>query len=185
MDLTYTDFPVVKHQVYLKDRKLMYSVGGLLFTTICGLAYWFYLETSSAVPAIIFVVIMSFIFWSFLRLDFGKINHMIEMTPEFLRVDDCRLKEIAWRDIVRLKLEKRSSMETGRSALLIVYLKDQHKYNLPAPGGFLSRGRNDGGIFATNLYNYAGDYNEIFKQLCAAREGGQFVLWSPVRKRPH
>lgn len=181
MDFMYTDLPVVKHRVYQKDRALMYSVGGSLFATICGLAYWFYLETLSSIPAIIFVVLMSFLFWSFLRLDFGKINHVIEVTPEFLRVDDCILKEIAWRDITHLKLEKRSSMETGRSVLLIVYLKGGHKYNLPAPGRFISHERRDGGIFATNLYNYAGDYNEIFKQLCAAREGGQFVSWSPDR----
>ena len=177
MHSTYTKLPVVRHDVYRKDRALMYQTAGLLFATICGLAYWFYLDTSSVVPAIIFIIFTSFVFWGYLRLDFGNINHMVEVTPQFLRVDDCPLEEIAWRDIAQLKLEKRSSSQGARSALLIIYLKDGHNYRLPKPGRFISKQRRDGGIVATNLYNYKGDYNEIFEQLCVAKEGGQFVRW--------
>ncbi|WP_303291539.1 hypothetical protein [Marinobacter sp. SS5-14b] len=184
MHSTYTNLPIVKHQVYRKDRALMYQTAGLLFATICGLAYWFYLDTSSVVPAIIFIIFTSSVFWGYLRLDFGNINHMVEVTPEFLRVDDCPLKEIAWRDIAQLKLEKRSNSQGGRSALLIIYLKDGHRYRLPKPGRFISKQLRDGGIIATNLYNYEGDYNEIFEQLCVAREGGQFFLWSSNRVGP-
>ena len=152
MHSTYTKLPVVRHEVYRKDRALMYQTAGLLFATICGLAYWFYLDTSSVVPAIIFIIFTSFVFWGYLRLDFGNINHMVEVTPQFLRVDDCPLEEIAWRDIAQLKLEKRSSSQGARSALLIIYLKDGHNYRLPKPGRFISKQRRDGGIVATNLY---------------------------------
>lgn len=184
MHSTYNKLSVVKYAVHRKDRALMYQTAGLVFATICGLAYWFYLDTSSVIPAGIFIIITSFVFWGYLRLDFGNINHMVEVTPQFLRVDDCPLKEIAWRDIAKLELEKRSSSQGGRSALLIIYLKDGHKYHLPKPGRFISKQRRDGGIVATNLYNYEGDYNEIFEQLCVAKADAQFVQWPPEQAGP-
>jgi len=177
MDSTYSNVSAVKHQVYLKNRALMYTIGILLIGPILGFGYLFYLEGSAAF-AIGFVMLIGIAMYGMLRLDFGKISHMIEVTPQFLRVDDCVLKEIAWQDIADLKLESHFSNGIKRSALLIIYLKTNHTYDLPVPGRILSRQRTDGGIVATNLYNYAGDYKDIFKRLCEARESGQFVLWN-------
>lgn len=98
-------------------------------------------------------MLISIAMYGMLRLDFGKITHMIEVTPQFLRVDDCILKEIAWQDIADLKPESHFSNGIKRSALLIIYLKTNHTYDLPVPGRILSRQRTDGGIVATNLYN--------------------------------
>lgn len=177
MDSTYSKISTVKHQVYLKNRALMYTTGILLFGTVLGFGYLFYLEATAAF-AFGFVIFISIVMLGLLRLDFGKINHMIEVTPQFLRIDDCMLNEIAWQDIADLKLESHFSKGIKRSALLIVYLKNNHPYDLPEPGRILSRYRSDGGIVATNLYNYAGDYKDIFNSLCEARESGQFVLWN-------
>lgn len=177
MDSTYSKISTVKHQVYLKNRALMYTTGILLFGTVLGFGYLFYLEATAAF-ALGFILFLSAAVLGLLRIDFGKINHMIEITPQFLRVDDCILKEIAWQDIAHLKLESHFSKGIKRSALLIVYLKNNHTYDLPEPGRILSRHRSDGGIVATNLYNYAGDYKDIFNSLCEARENGQFVLWN-------
>src|SRR5690606_40332435 len=48
MDSTYSNVSAVKHQVYLKNRALMYTIGILLIGPILGFGYLFYLEGSAA-----------------------------------------------------------------------------------------------------------------------------------------
>lgn len=177
----YKDIPMIRTRVYLKDKPVIY-ITGVIFLGLAFLSGYFMYGDASALFAIGVAVLIGLLLFGGWYLDFRVRNNVIEITPQFLRIDDCVLKEIRWSDISHMKVDNHFSTLLGRFVHLIIYLKNDDKYDYSKQGRLFNRRRADGGIFATNLYNYSEDYKKILEDLSEALESSRFISWPDQRK---
>lgn len=177
MELTHNDLPTtIRTKIYLKDKPLIYSMGVLHLGAV-GLTGYFMYEDTSLLFVIGLMLLIGLFLFSIWYPDFRIRNNVIEITPQFLRIDDCEFKEIPWSDISHLEVVDNFSTRLGRFVHLIIYAKNSDEYTCARRGRFFSRQRADGGIFATDLYNYAEDHETILKDLSEALESSRLVIW--------
>ncbi|MBO6849359.1 MAG: hypothetical protein JJ867_02645 [Marinobacter sp.] len=177
MELTHTDLPeTIRTRTYLKDKPLVYSLGVLHLGAV-GLTGYFLYEDTSVFIAVGLMLLLGLFLFSIWYRDFRIRNNVIEITPQYLRIDDCEFKEIPWSDISRLEVVDHFSARLGRFVHLFIYAKNNDKYTFTKKGGFLNRQRADGGIFATDLYNYAEDHKKILRELSEALESSRLIIW--------
>ncbi|MBL3554934.1 MULTISPECIES: hypothetical protein [Marinobacter] len=177
MELTQNDLPTTtRTKIYSKDKPLIYSMGVLHLGAV-GLTGYFMYEDTSLLFTIGLMLLIGLFLFSIWSHDFRIRNNVIEITPQFLRIDDCEFKEIPWSDISHLDVVDHFSTRLGRFVHLIIYPKNKDEYSCARQGRFFSRQRPDGGIFATDLYNYAEDHESIFKDLTEALESSRLVIW--------
>lgn len=177
MESPHNDLPtMIRIKVYLKDKPLIYSMGVLHLGAV-GLTVYFMYEDASVLFAMGLALLIGLLLFGTWYPGFRARNNVIEITPQFLRIDDCEFKEIPWSDISHLDVVDHFSTRLGRFVHLIIYVKNNDKYTCARRGRFFSRQRADGGIFATDLYNYAEDHKTIFKDLSEALESSRLVVW--------
>lgn len=177
MELAHNGLPgSIRTKVYLKDKPLIYLIG-VLHLGAAGLTGYFMYEDTSLLFVIGLMLLIGLLLFSIWYPDFRVRNNAIEITPQFLRIDDCEFKEIPWSDISHLEVVDHFSTRLGRFVHLIIYTKNNDEYTCARRGRFFSRQRADGGIFATDLYNYAEDHKKILKDLTEALESSRFVSW--------
>ncbi|MFL1456291.1 hypothetical protein ACJO5Y_17770 [Marinobacter sp. GN3S48] len=176
MESMYKDMPVIRTRVYLKDKPSIY-VTGVMFLGVAGLAGYLMYEDTSFVFAMGFMLFAGLFLFSIWYRDFKVRNNVIEITPQFLRIDDCEFKEIPWSDISHFEVVDHFSTRLGRFVHLVIYAKNNDKYISAKRGRFFSRQRADGGIFATDLYNYVEGHKKIRKDLSDALENSRFISW--------
>lgn len=177
MESSHNGLPMtIRTKVYLKDKPLIYSMGVLHLSAVGLTGYFMYDDTSLffVIGLMLFIGLFLFSIWYH---DFRIRNNAIEITPQFLRIDDCEFKEIPWSDISHLEVVDHFSTRFGRFVHLFVYAKNRDEYTCARRGRFFSRQRADGGIFATDLYNYAEDHETILKELSEALESSRLVIW--------
>lgn len=177
MESTYNDLPeMIRTKVYLKDKPLIYLMGALHLGAV-GLTVYFMYEDTSVLFAMGLALLIGLLLFGTWYPGFRARNNVIEITPQFLRIDDCEFKEIPWSDISHLEVVDHFSTLLGRFVHLIIYAKNNDEYTCARRGRFFSRQRANGGIFATDLYNYSENHKTIFKDLSEALESSRLVVW--------
>lgn len=157
----------ISEKIYLKDKPLIYFMGALHLAAVCATGYFMYEDTS--LPFAIGLMLLTGLFlFSTWYPGFRARHNAIEINPQILRIDDCEFKEIPWSDISHLDVVDHFSARLGRFVHLIIYVKNDDEYTCASRGRFFSRQRADGGIFATDLYNYAEDHERILNDLFEA-----------------
>lgn len=179
MESMYKDIPVIRTKVYLKDKPLIFAMG-VMHVGAVGLTGYFLYEDTSVLFAVGLMLLLGLFLFSIWYRDFKVRNNVIEITPQFLRIDDCEFKEIPWSDISRFEVVDHFSTRLGRFVHLVIYAKNNDKYTSAKRGRFFSRQRADGGIFATDLYNYAEDHKKILKDLYEALESSRFISFQGI-----
>lgn len=173
------DLPVIERKVYRKDKPMIYMMG-VFFLGGVGLMGYLLYEDTSATFSIGLMLLIGLFLLSIWYPGFRIRNNVIEITPQFLRIDDCEFKEIPWSDICHMEIVDHFSTRLGRFVHLIIYFKNEDKYSSSRRGRFFSRQRVDGGMFATDLYNYSEDHKKIFKDLSKTLEDSQFLFPADV-----
>lgn len=177
MELTHIDLPkTIRTRSYLKDKSLVYSMG-LLHLGAVGLTGYFLYEDTSVFFAVGLMLLLGLLLFSIWYRDFRVRKNVIEITPQYLRIGDCEFKEIPWSDISRLEVVDHFSTRLGRFVHLIIHTKNSDNYISARRGRFFSRQRADGGIFATDLYNYAECHKKILRELSEALESSRLIIW--------
>ncbi|MDI9244426.1 hypothetical protein [Marinobacter sp. CHS3-4] len=182
MEVTNENLPtIIRTRIYLKDKPLIYTLG-LFHCGATGLIGYFLYEATSVYFApgmALFIGLLLFGTW---YPSFRARNNVIEVTPKSLKVDDCTFKEIPWSDISHFEVINHFSTYLGRFVHLLIYVKN-NKYPCKERGRFFGRQRADGGIFATDLYNYSEDHKTIFKDLSEYLERSRMIKWPENEKR--
>lgn len=170
------DLPTVRIRVFLKDRVSVYALGVFFLASLAAMNV-FVLEGSSLTAKLVFLGPVALLLFGVWYLQFRSLNNVIEITPQFLRIDDCEFKEIPWSDIARIEVADHFSAQLGRVIHLILYLNNEKKYVCTRKCLGLSKKRSDGGVFATNLYDYSEDHRDIVKALSDALISSRLVCW--------
>ncbi|SFL87984.1 hypothetical protein [Marinobacter zhejiangensis] len=159
----------IRERVYGKDKVFVSGLGVMFFGTMV-LMFFFVTDSGSYLSRLAFLSPIALALFGCWFLVYRNSKNTIEISRDFLRIDDCVFPEIPWSDIIGLRVTDTYSPQLGRMISLVIYLRSCEKYALKNKRWGISRRNSDGGVVATNLYSYAADHEEIVRDLNEAIE---------------
>lgn len=165
----------IKERVYGKDKVFVAGLGVMFFGTLV-LMFFFVTDSGSYISKLTFLSPIALALFGWWFLIYRNSKNTIEISRDFLRIDDCVFPKIPWSDIIGLRVIDTYSPQVGRIISLVIYLRNCEKYALKNKRWGISRRNSDGGVVATNLYSYAADHEEIVRDLNEAIERRRVVV---------